>query len=176
MSDQPAGPAMSRRAIVLGMAGLGLGFLPACADSKERRSDRAQSRGTPASVPMIVYRDPGCGCCTKWVEIARASGFKPVLKDHPQMAELKKQKGVPEELASCHTTLVGGYVVEGHVPLDAVKRLLAKRPPIRGIAVPGMPLGSPGMEIPGVAGQPFEVLAFDAKGKVSRFGAYSPRS
>jgi len=171
MVEQLADAAMSRRVMVLGMAGLGLGFLPACADSKERRADRAQSRATPASVPMIVYRDPGCGCCTKWAQIAQDAGFRPVVKDHPQMAELKKQKGVPDELVSCHTTLVGGYVVEGHVPLDAVKRLLAKRPPIRGIAVPGMPQGSPGMEVPGVAAQPFQVLAFDAQGKVSRFDA-----
>jgi hypothetical protein len=85
------------------------------------------------------------------------------------MMAIKAKHGVPEALYSCHTSLVGGYVVEGHVPLAAVKRLLATRPKLKGIAVPGMPVGSPGMEVPGVKAAPFEVIGFDAAGKTRRF-------
>jgi hypothetical protein len=82
---------------------------------------------------------------------------------------IKAKHGVPQALYSCHTSLVGGYVVEGHVPLQAVKQLLAKRPKLKGIAVAGMPVGSPGMEVPGRAADPIEVMGFDAAGNTRRF-------
>lgn len=121
---------------------------------------------------MTVYRDPSCGCCEAWAQLARNAGFEVEIINHPDMASVKRKLGVPEELASCHAGVVGRRVVEGHVPLADVKRLLAERPPqVRGIAVPGMPLGSPGMEVPDGTTQPFQVMAFDAAGKISPFRA-----
>ena len=125
---------------------------------------------TAASAAMTVYRDPSCGCCTAWAEIARNAGYEVEVIDHPEMPAIKQQYGVPDELLSCHTTIVGGYAVEGHVPLEDVQRLLEDKPAgIRGIAVAGMPLGAPGMEVPGATKQPFQVMAFDARGRSSVF-------
>ena len=124
----------------------------------------------PRLAAMTVYRDPSCGCCEAWSEIARRAGYQVRLIDHADMPAIKRQYGVPEDLASCHTALVAGYVIEGHVPLDDVDHLLDERPSrIRGLAVPGMPRGSPGMEVPDGAKDPFQVLAFDAAGKSSLF-------
>lgn len=110
---------------------------------------------------MTVYRDPSCGCCEAWAEIARNAGYEVTLVDHPDMPAVKRRYGVPEQVVSCHTAIVGDYVIEGHVPLDDVKRLLAERPrDLRGIAVAGMPLGSPGMEVPDGTREPFKVMAF----------------
>ena len=130
---------------------------------------RAASPAGPQT--MLVYRDPGCGCCEAWTELARQSGFAVQAVEHPDMAGLKRSKRVPDQLASCHTALVGGYVIEGHVPLEAVTRLLAARPAgLVGIAVPGMPRGSPGMEMPDGARDPFEVIAFTKHGATKVFG------
>jgi hypothetical protein len=119
---------------------------------------------------MTVFRDPSCGCCEAWAEIARKAGYRVDLRDDQDMTAVKRRLGVPEELASCHTAEVGGMVIEGHVPLEQVARLLRGKPTgIRGIAVPGMPLGSPGMEVPDGTKQPFQVIAFDASGKTSVF-------
>lgn len=94
------------------------------------------------------------------------------VTDHPDMPAIKRQYGVPEELLSCHTAVVGNYAVEGHVPLEDVKRLLVERPSgIRGIAVAGMPRGSPGMEVPDCSRDPFQVMAFDTAGRISPFRA-----
>lgn len=120
---------------------------------------------------MTVYRDPSCGCCEAWAELAKQRGFAVQVVDHPDMAGLKQSKGVPGQLASCHTALVGDYVVEGHVPFEAVERLLASRPvDIVGIAVPGMPRGSPGMEMPDDSRDPFDVIAFTKDGRAAVFG------
>ena len=113
-----------------------------------------------------VRRDAGCGCCHVWTEQLAASGrFAPRMTDEADMPTLKQRLGVPGELASCHTATVGGYVIEGHVPSADILRLLAERPPdIAGLAVPGMPLGSPGMEQPDGASEPFDVIAFGRNG------------
>jgi hypothetical protein len=119
---------------------------------------------------MTIYRDPGCGCCGNWAELARRAGFATTIVNSQDMPGVKRRLGVPERLAACHTTVVGGYVIEGHVPLDRVARLLERRPRgVRGLAVPGMPLGSPGMEVPGGARQAFQVFAFDAAGRTTAF-------
>lgn len=136
------------------------------ATAQERRPEV-----TPASAParhdvITMYRDPNCGCCSLWGEIARKAGHEVRVTDHADMASVKQRYGVPLELASCHTSLVGGYVVEGHVPLEDVARLLRERPTdIAGIAVAGMPAGSPGMEMPDGTTQPFQVVAFDRQGR-----------
>ena len=121
---------------------------------------------------MTVYRDPSCGCCEAWAGIARNAGYQIELIDHPDMAAIKRQYGVPDELGSCHTTIVDGYAIEGHVPLGEVDQLLKERPAgVKGLAVPGMPRGSPGMEMPDGSSDRFQVLAFDAAGRTSVFSA-----
>jgi len=124
------------------------------------------------SVQMLVYRDPECGCCEAWADIARAEGYAVTVESRSDMPAVKVRHGVPAELASCHTAVVGGYAIEGHVPMRHVAKLLADKPrDIRGIAVPGMPRGSPGMEMPDGSVDAFEVMAYGRDGNVSRFRA-----
>lgn len=121
-------------------------------------------------VKITTYRNPSCGCCGKWIDAARAAGFEVTVVPVDDIMAVKAKHNVPDQLASCHTSLVGGYVVEGHVPFDAVRRLLEQKPKLTGIAVPGMPAGAPGMEVPSGRRQDFQVMAFDAAGKVSVYG------
>lgn len=122
---------------------------------------------------MTVFKDPSCGCCESWAQIARQAGYQVEVREEQDMAGVKRRLGVPDGLSSCHTAQVGGLVLEGHVPLEDVARLLRERPPgIRGVAVPGMPAGSPGMEIPDGSVQPFDVIAFDASGRTSVFSQH----
>jgi hypothetical protein len=118
-----------------------------------------------AAVDITVYKNAQCGCCAKWVEHLRRNGFNVATHNLASVDEIKSAHGVPAQLASCHTAIVDGYVVEGHVPADAIQRLLRQRPRIKGIAVPGMPAGSPGME--GASAQPYDVMSFDAQGKTA---------
>ena len=120
---------------------------------------------------MIVTRDPNCGCCGSWVTHARAAGFAVEVVEVPDVAPLKARLGVPDPLASCHTAEIGGYVVEGHVPAEAIKRLLAERPKATGLAVAGMPVGSPGMEVAGQQPDPYDVIIFSA-GRQNVFARY----
>jgi len=122
----------------------------------------------PAPVPMQVYKTPTCGCCGKWVEQMKQAGFAPEVHDMPDVSPVKAKAGLPRALQSCHTALVGGYVVEGHVPGDLVHRLLKEKPKVAGIAVPGMPVGAPGMEM-GDRKDPYDVLAFSKDGSTSVF-------
>ncbi|MBB4304419.1 hypothetical protein GGD81_003478 [Rhodobium orientis] len=101
---------------------------------------------TAAEMPeMHVYKSPTCGCCHLWVDIMKEAGFNVTATDTDDIMAPKEQVGVPDELTSCHTAMVDGYVIEGHVPVPAIRKLLSERPKVRGIAVPGMPYGSPGM-------------------------------
>lgn len=109
-----------------------------------------------------VYKSPTCGCCGKWVEHLRAHGFTVTVEEVSDLVGIRSKNGVPSKAASCHTALVDGYVVEGHVPADAILRMLKERPNVVGIGVPGMPIGAPGME--GPKPQPYDVLAFDRQG------------
>lgn len=126
------------------------------------------------SLPTVtVYRTPTCGCCGKWVEHMKAAGF--TVSDHI-IANLDGAQGrakVPANLRSCHTATVGRYVIEGHIPADVVKDLLRKRPNVEGIAVPGMPAGSPGMESPYPVA--YDVIAFDKNGTTSSFAHVTPK-
>ena len=115
-----------------------------------------------APTPITVYKDPNCGCCTKWVAHMRAAGFAVTVHDMTDMTTVKRSMGVPAALESCHTARVGRYTIEGHVPADLITKLLADQPAARGLAVPGMVTGSPGME--GDRKDPYEVLLFDAAG------------
>lgn len=120
---------------------------------------------------MTVTRDPSCGCCGDWVEHMKNAGFPVDVAQVDDVMPLKARLGVPEALMSCHTAEIGGYVIEGHVPAEAVKRLLIERPKAIGIAVAGMPVGSPGMEVPGQSPQPYEIVIFSA-GKQHVFARY----
>jgi hypothetical protein len=143
---------VSRRQLVATGIVLGTVFATGC-------SAGGQARANPNG--MTVYRDPSCGCCTAWAEQARQAGFEVSVVDDQDMAGVKRRLGVPEELASCHTAQVTGLVFEGHVPLADVRRIMSEPPAgITGLAVPGMPRGSPGMEMPDGAKDAFEVIAF----------------
>jgi len=117
-----------------------------------------------SSIAITVYKSPTCGCCTAWVDHMKANGFAVTVRDMDNVAPIKADAGVPGRLQSCHTAIVQGYAIEGHVPADLVKKLLAEKPKVAGLAVPGMPIGSPGME-QGNTKQPYEVLTFDAQGR-----------
>lgn len=169
----------TRRSVIGWLAAAGSFVVVGCGrpgtqgTEQREESERTARESRPIAsqlASMTVYRDPTCGCCEKWAEIARQAGYRVSVTDHPDMPAVKRQYGVPDELLSCHTTVVGNYAIEGHVPLEDVERLLSQRPAgIRGIAVAGMPRGSPGMEVPDGSRDPFQVMAFDAAGRVSVF-------
>lgn len=125
---------------------------------------------------MEVYKSPTCGCCSKWVEHVRAGGIAVKVTDLSDEAldAMKAKHGVPRTAQSCHTGLVGGYVVEGHVPVTEVQRLLKERPAVTGIAVGGMPTGSPGMEVPGQKPQTYNVVSFDKQGTMRVYSTQNP--
>jgi hypothetical protein len=123
-----------------------------------------------AGPEITVYKSATCGCCGKWVEHLKANGFQATVHEVANVDEYKRQHGVPEELTSCHTAVVEGYTIEGHVPATDILRLLKERPAAKGLAVPGMPLGSPGMEAP--RKQAYDVLLFTESGKTSVFQHY----
>ncbi len=126
--------------------------------------------GEPTAV--TVYKSPTCGCCSKWVKHLEANGFSVETHDVRDVTPIKLANGVPRGLSSCHTALVEGYVVEGHVPAADVIQLLDERPSIVGLAVPGMPIGSPGME--GPRPERYSVMSFDAEGQVEVFASHGP--
>ncbi len=136
-------------------------------------------QGRPAAqalAPMTIYKSASCGCCHQWVAHVRAAGFTVREVNTEDLATVKREMGVPARLSSCHTVVVGSYVVEGHVPADDVKRLLRERPAgVRGLAVPGMPVGSPGMEQgPPSQYERYQVLAFTAAGATTVFATHGP--
>jgi hypothetical protein len=143
---------LSRRAALMRAAAFGFGL-------------SGIGRWLPADVlktPMLVYKDPNCGCCEKWVGLLRSAGFVLSVRNTTEMDPIKRRYRVSPALASCHTAIVEGYVIEGHVPADLILKLLKAKPRVVGLAVPGMVTGSPGMEGPNP--QPYQVLAFDAAG------------
>jgi hypothetical protein len=119
-----------------------------------------------APTPMTVYKSPTCGCCKEWVTHVAKNGFAPKVIDMDDLTKIKKDAGVPTALESCHTALVGGYVVEGHVPAELVTKMLTEKPKIVGLAVAGMVVGSPGME-QGNRKVPYEITAWTKDGKTS---------
>ncbi|MBX9826494.1 MAG: DUF411 domain-containing protein [Xanthobacteraceae bacterium] len=126
--------------------------------------------GNAAGPTVVVSKDPNCGCCVGWAEHLRAAGFTVDLRDVTDLGPVKTRLGVPGDLASCHTAEVGGYVIEGHVPASAIRRLLDEKPQAKGLAVPGMPTGSPGMEVPGSRPEEYAVILFgDTRRTYARF-------
>lgn len=128
-----------------------------------------------AQQPLImVHKDPSCGCCSGWVEHLQKAGFVTKVFDTKDIDAVKKRLGVPDDLAACHTAEVAGYVIEGHVPAPALKRFLAERPNARGLAVPGMPTGSPGME--GGKPEKYDVVLFGPDGRRTYMSFIGERS
>ena len=129
-----------------------------------------------SATSVDVFKSATCGCCAKWVDHMRAAGFTVHVTDlqEPDLQKMKDRYGVPAKSRSCHTARVGGFTIEGHVPAGEVKRLLEEKPQVVGIAVPGMPLGSPGMEVSGVKPQPYEVVTFDKQGATKVYSVQKP--
>lgn len=126
-----------------------------------------------AALPVVlVHKTPTCGCCGAWVEHMRAAGFPVQVEERADLEPVRQRLGVPYGKGSCHTAQVGGYFVEGHVPADDVKRLLAERPRARGLVVPGMPLGSPGMETPDGRVQPYTVERVEPDGTTTAYARH----
>jgi hypothetical protein len=139
---------------------LALGVLPIAAIGGSRFNLANLSQATTTNKPSLdVFRRASCGCCGDWVQHMQEAGFTVNETVTEELEAVKQQYGVTEELVSCHTAIVDGYVIEGHVPAEDVRRLLAEKPDVTGIAVPGMPIGSPGMEM-GDEREPYAVLSF----------------
>lgn len=148
---------LTRRRLLVGMAAGAALLVP------------GYSRGADISKQMTVYREPSCGCCEKWAGLVSRAGFNVRVVNRSDMQDLKRQLGIPANLTSCHTAVVDRFLIEGHVPIEDILRLLKQRPAIRGIAVPGMPVGSPGMEVPDGTKESFKVIAFDHTGQAVSF-------
>lgn len=149
-----------RRSLLLGAVLLGSSALPAVA--------------APQSVAIQVWKDPNCGCCKDWIAHLQQNGFTTSVIDQGNNA-MRSRLGMPQKYGSCHTALVQGYVIEGHVPAADIRRLLKEKPKALGLAVPGMPIGSPGMDGPAYGGQrdPYNVLLIQKDGSVEVFNSYS---
>ncbi|HEY0778098.1 MAG TPA: DUF411 domain-containing protein [Gemmatirosa sp.] len=168
MTDASNLPALSRRAC-LATAGAALAAVVV------PRLARAAAYPAPDATPLTVFKDPLCGCCQQWVAHMAGAGFRPAVQDVADMDAIKQRYGVPAALHACHTALVGDYVIEGHVPAADVRRVLREHPavagrPARGLAVPGMPAGSPGMDA--AHADRYEVLAFATSGATTRFARH----
>lgn len=173
-------PGPSSALVLLALAACGGADAPrgdvavAAAAAPEAAAPAAAVSASASALPtLMVYKTEGCGCCNGWIEHLRAEGFEVDARNVTDLMSVKRDAGVPAANSSCHTALVDGYVVEGHVPADVIKRLLAERPGVVGIAVPGMPVGSPGMEGPGA--KPYQVLTFDREGRNTVYTTVDPR-
>jgi hypothetical protein len=130
----------------------------------------AEGTQNPQVEEILVYKTPTCGCCTAWADYLEDNGFKVKLQDLAKLDDIKTKYGVRPELASCHTALIDGYVIEGHVPAADIRRLLRERPAVTGLSAPGMPPLSPGMN--SVEPKNYDVLTFDAQGQTTVYSSY----
>jgi len=144
------------------------GFLLAALTGRWLSGQATAGPGTP----ITVFKDPSCGCCTKWVDHLQANGFKPTVRPETNMDAIKDRLAIPKSVRGCHTAQLDGYLIEGHVPAGDIRRLLADRPKVAGLAVPGMPVSSPGMAVPGGPVEPFDVVAFQSNGTTRRFARH----
>lgn len=133
----------------------------------------ARQAGDAEALPLvIVHKSPTCGCCGSWIEHLRAAGFKVEARDSDNLDPIKRSLGIPADKASCHTAQVGNYFVEGHVPAEDIKHLLADKPDAKGLVLPGMPAGSPGMETPDGRQQPYTVELVRQDGSTAEFARH----
>jgi hypothetical protein len=128
----------------------------------------AESRETDKPV-VHVWKSATCGCCEGWVKHLEAAGYPVEVENVQDVNAIKRERGIPGSAWSCHTAEVDGYLIEGHVPAATVDRVLAERPQVAGVAVPGMPMGSPGMEMPGMEADPYQVMSFTAQGRLELY-------
>ncbi|MCD0503319.1 DUF411 domain-containing protein [Bordetella petrii] len=158
MSYLPVSVSSTRRRLLLGLA-----LAPAAAVA------------APSASTVEIWKSPTCGCCTDWVAHLQENGFQVQVREVPSTSPVRDRLGIPAEYASCHTGLVDGYALEGHVPAADIQRLLRERPAAVGLAVPGMPLGSPGMDGPEYEGRkhPYDVLLVRRWGLTRVFQSYS---
>ncbi|MEH2008847.1 DUF411 domain-containing protein [Nostoc sp.] len=140
--------------------------------STTRRTQDQRTSLKSTALNAIVYHSPDCNCCGGWIDHLKAQGFKITDFSTPDIARVKQKYNVPDNLSSCHTAIVNGYVIEGHVPAEDIKRLLQEKPNVVGLSVPQMPVGTPGMEI-GNRKDSFSVLSFDRNDSVTVFNKYS---
>lgn len=131
---------------------------------------QAEDKPNPMDKEIMVYKTPTCGCCSAWVDYLKDNGFTIKTQDLARLDEVKTKYGVTPELASCHTAVIDGYVIEGHVPANDIIRLLTERPAVTGLSAPGMPSLSPGMG--SIEPKDYDVLAFDAEGRSTVFSRY----
>lgn len=161
-------------ALILPLVASGCGQAEPSASPGQALAAEAPAGNVGQELPtVLVYKTATCGCCNGWIEHLEAAGFTVDARDTRDLMVVKRDAGVPTQLSSCHTAIVDGYVVEGHIPAEHVKSLLADRPDVAGIAVPGMPIGSPGMEGPNP--QPYQVYAFTRDGQPSVYAEVDPR-
>lgn len=132
----------------------------------------ATSEAAPAKSVVTVYKSATCGCCHEWIAHLEKAGYEVDAHDVVDLVAVKERHGVPQRLGSCHTAIVDGYVIEGHVPAADIDRLLTERPEVAGLTVPGMIVGSPGMEVPGQPAQPYDVLVFDQAGNTAVYASH----
>ncbi len=159
---------------------LGVALLSACSPAdaplpaaKASVIEAAASPVPSRLAPLItVHKSPSCGCCHVWVERMEAAGFRVKVHDRDDLDAVKQSLGVPPRMASCHTAEVEGYVLEGHVPAEDIQRLLTQKPDVRGLAVPGMPRGSPGMEMPDGTRDAYSVIAIGRDGSLSEYARH----
>ena len=129
-------------------------------------------RPAPQGPTVQVFKSATCGCCANWVKHLQANGFATRVMDVEDISDIKAKHNIPAAAQSCHTATVDGYVLEGHVPAADVKRLLKDRPAVLGLAVPGMPIGSPGMEVPNMKPNPYNVMSFDRGGQLKVYSSH----
>lgn len=137
-------------------------------------TDSAAASSATAFPVVSVYKSPTCGCCSEWVKHLERNGFKVETHEVDNLNAIKTEAGIPAGMGSCHTAKVGGYFVEGHVPAEDVKRLLTEKPDALGLTVPGMPIGSPGMEVEGVDPEPYDVHLVARDGSTSVYAHHGP--
>ena len=157
--------------LLAAFVGGGIFLLTPDTDPSGSNSSLSVASASAASDIVRIWKSPTCGCCSEWAEHLRASGFTVEVIDVEDVDDVKRQMGVPEPLWSCHTASVGGYVIEGHVPAADIRRLLGERPDVAGLAVAGMPVGSPGMEV-GNRSDPYDVEVFTSDGAVAVYSEH----
>jgi len=148
------------------------GCAPPSAAQGSAPASPESAHAATALPPVVVHKNESCGCCNDWVEHMRAAGFRVEVRNEDNLAPIKEQLGVPVGKGSCHTAEVGGYFVEGHVPAADIKRLLAERPAARGLVLPGMPMGSPGMETPDGRSEPYTVELVGLDGSTTAYSSH----
>ena len=162
--DQPVNRRFGRRSVMIGLGGV------AAAAAGAMAFTGFFGFGTARAGEIVVYKSPSCECCGEWAKHLRSNGFDVSVKNMENIEPVKKRAGVPDDMGSCHTAFIDGYVVEGHVPAENIHKMLADRPNIKGLAVPGMPPSAPGMDGPDP--EPYTVFSFDAQGKSEVYASY----